>query len=384
MKRVFFLITLLSTLFFSGHVKSQSLIGKVAPPLTGIKMLDRKLPELYKKFILLDFWATWCGPCVQSFPHVNALAGKYKENIVFIALSDEKEEIVRNFLQRRKDLDNLYFGLDIQNNLNAAFSIKNIPTYYLISPDNTVLSKGISSALSDNYLDSIIAHYDSSKNKSFGIKISEDSLDKVLSIEIKATPGSTRYFKKSQFSFIARDTLRYILPYLSNVRWANKIRWENTPKDMIEVKIFSRNTPVDSIMMSAHDLILKTYNINKKEIIEPTDVYYLKVRNSALLKDSNYSVSPGVTKRNTLLNDSVYQLDNYSIKEMGSFIEGLYFPKIIYVDSKSIKVYDWNLEIVDKKTKTQVGFERFKEIMLRDFGIEFTKVKKNEKFTIYN
>lgn len=56
------------------------------------------------KVIYIDLWATWCGPCIEELPYMDALKEKYKsnENIVFITLSiDENEEMWKNHLKKR-------------------------------------------------------------------------------------------------------------------------------------------------------------------------------------------------------------------------------------------------------------------------------------------
>ncbi|MDR2438933.1 MAG: TlpA family protein disulfide reductase [Planctomycetaceae bacterium] len=66
---------------YEGILRRQELIGKPMPiwgaDLTG-KVLDEKL--LNGKVVLLDFWATWCGPCVGEFPHLKKLYEKYHRN----------------------------------------------------------------------------------------------------------------------------------------------------------------------------------------------------------------------------------------------------------------------------------------------------------------
>lgn len=383
MKKLIILLLILTNYYLGVELFSQPTVGKVAPSLSGIKLIDRQLPDFDKKFVFIDFWATWCSPCRKTLPHVEKLAEKFKENVIFLAISDEKEAEVRQFLQKN-NFNSLIFGLDIQKDLFLELEVKSVPQYILISPQNRILASGNSSDISDEYLDSIITNYYTTKpdieNK---IKTPQDSIEKISSIEINEKKGMTTFLSQSGYTFILRDSLSVVLPYLTGIKLANRIQYQNLPKKMIEVKIFSRHTPFDSLKMIAHNQIMSSYGITMKTIVQNTIVYNFQLKNTRLLKNKNTYIEPGVTSKRELVNDSTYRFDNYTLKDLVSFLEGAYFPRLFYVQSSSTVEYDWNLQIVNPATNTWVNFDELKKIMKRDYGVEIKETRNNEIFTIY-
>src|SRR5262245_61215466 len=78
-------------------------VGEPAPSLKVRKWLQTPSKPAAGwpsgKVVILEFWATWCAPCVGSIPHLNDLAEQFKDKPVqFIAVTDEREEVVQNFL----------------------------------------------------------------------------------------------------------------------------------------------------------------------------------------------------------------------------------------------------------------------------------------------
>lgn len=94
-----------------------------------IKVGDKKIEE--NKAVLIDFWATWCGPCIAYFPDLERIQEKYKRDIQIVSISDEDTDTVLKFLENNK-ID-LTFYNDIKGDLFKKLRIEDRPTYCLIS-----------------------------------------------------------------------------------------------------------------------------------------------------------------------------------------------------------------------------------------------------------
>jgi len=121
------LTTMLSVTCFAAFKQGDDL-----PDLASFH-LEGKLPEALKgQVILLDFWASWCGPCKSSFPVMEELKQKYtSQGLTIVAVSvDEKQENMQRFLKSAK----ISFTVvrDAQHKLVAAADIKGMPTSFLV------------------------------------------------------------------------------------------------------------------------------------------------------------------------------------------------------------------------------------------------------------
>jgi thiol-disulfide isomerase/thioredoxin len=62
---------------------------------------DFSLENIKGKVLVLDFWATWCAPCLASVPHLNTLQSHFskRDDVIFLSITDENEKKVNNILR---------------------------------------------------------------------------------------------------------------------------------------------------------------------------------------------------------------------------------------------------------------------------------------------
>ena len=137
--------------------------GQPAPDLIGVNPQGNpeKLSDLKGKVVLIDFWATWCKPCVAGLPHVQELYNKYHDKgfdvfmvgdndstpekwAEFIADSKVGMQNYHHILRGLKTLtkeDGSFLGFDSSNDQSDKYAIHFLPTKYLIAADGTIIGR---------------------------------------------------------------------------------------------------------------------------------------------------------------------------------------------------------------------------------------------------
>jgi cytochrome c biogenesis protein CcmG, thiol:disulfide interchange protein DsbE len=114
--------------------------GKKAPDFLVEKWLNRESVDTRGKVLLIDFWATWCGPCREVIPELNEFQKKYKDKLLVIGISDEQPEVVKKFMG--STMMEYSIGIDRKKRMSKAIGIKGIPHVLIISPDGIVRWQG--------------------------------------------------------------------------------------------------------------------------------------------------------------------------------------------------------------------------------------------------
>ena len=96
----------------------------------------------------LNFWATWCPPCIAEMPDIHDLYEKVKgENVAFVLISqDQNFDKAKNFLERKSYTFPIY---QLISPLPESFASQSIPTTFLISPEGKIIAKRIGMAKYD-------------------------------------------------------------------------------------------------------------------------------------------------------------------------------------------------------------------------------------------
>jgi len=117
---------------------AKSVLNQPAPEFVVEKWLTKE-PDRQGKFVLIDYWATWCPPCRKAIPELNGFQKKFGDKLVVIGISDEPEETVTKFANPKIEYAS---AIDTQKRMKKALAVTGIPHCILIDPKGIVRWEG--------------------------------------------------------------------------------------------------------------------------------------------------------------------------------------------------------------------------------------------------
>lgn len=105
---------------------------------------DLSLSQYNGKWVLLDFWATWCGPCIREMDTVIALYKKYNpQGLEIIGISLDRSPVRMKEYVRAKSIPwrQHFDGNGWRNEVAVKYNVHSIPYTYLINPDGIIVGK---------------------------------------------------------------------------------------------------------------------------------------------------------------------------------------------------------------------------------------------------
>jgi uncharacterized protein (TIGR03435 family) len=117
---------------------------RLGDKVPSFEVIDLKTDEVKKfesdadRIILIDFWATWCGPCIAGMPHLESLQKTFPSELLVLAVSDESPERIKKFMVNRPF--EFSFVTDKGRNLEKFFPHRLIPHSILLDKNGEVIA----------------------------------------------------------------------------------------------------------------------------------------------------------------------------------------------------------------------------------------------------
>ncbi|MEN8126626.1 MAG: TlpA disulfide reductase family protein [Planctomycetota bacterium] len=143
-------------------VPTEAKLGDAATSLDGLTYIKGDAVSFEEgKITVVEFWATWCPPCLKSIPHLTELQKKYKDkDVTVIGISDEPADTVRPFVENMAEKMDYTVAIDpdktVTKGYMAAFKQSGIPTAFIVDGQGKVAWVGYPMGELDNVLPQVI------------------------------------------------------------------------------------------------------------------------------------------------------------------------------------------------------------------------------------
>ncbi len=222
----------------SSETAPKAKVGIAAAPLKGLQWVKGSPVETFKKgsVYVVEFWATWCGPCRVSIPHLTEVQKKYKDkNVTIIGISNETSDKVKPFVEKMGDNMNYTIAIDTNGNADKAymeaFGAQGIPTAFIVDQNSTIVWTGHPMADLDKVLEQVL-------ERKFDMeKYAKEAAEKQARYE-KIIKNGTAYFNtlKSGTKENARKYAEEVIkdadaPLLNDFAWQILMNVEKPKRD---------------------------------------------------------------------------------------------------------------------------------------------------------
>ncbi|WP_113653201.1 TlpA family protein disulfide reductase [Pedobacter namyangjuensis] len=384
MKKIISVTALLFLTVIICKAQLSSLVGKPAPPVIFQQNMGKVAdPGFYKgKILVLDFWATWCAPCIANFPHYNQLAATYQNNdVVFALITDEPQSTVKKFFARTKKQVQGLNLLDTTGTTKKGFGVVFIPYSVVIDQNNIVRWAGLGQDLSAEILSAIIKGDSSATGSKADLSktavknVPLKSVVPVFTFSVGPTgggsmTGSASTNKGGDLVSVSRrntplgDVLNYLTDYSRNVRFISNdmARLDQTIDFNFDAKsdtlLFRKyantiipNKPRRNMIM---ELMGDAMKFNAKVIkrkgsyLELVVVDHARLNTFKPLQDKHSSISAD--------NFPHFEIVGYNLKKMVGYLEDS-AKMIITTDLAGPEEYDLSLDVTDLASlRKSLGF----------------------------
>jgi len=341
------LLLLLST----NCVFAQTKNGETVPDINFHTLLNAPvkqthLSNLKGKIVLIEFWATWCGSCIEAMPHLKQLQQKYPGKLQVITATDETVKRTRQFLTSQPS--NLWFAVDTGEVIHQLFPHQMIPHTVLIGNDGKLIANTSPEFVTGKVIDSLL------RNKEVHLPKKKDNLTDYQEIiktyffaadtvktrfsmlpEIKGAPGlSTTWLTDSIFSGRRLTCLNLGLaalyrlannnfPYSRTIDKTNP--GKNEPRYCLDIIVAKKQDLLPTLQME----LAKRFDLQAAIEQQTKDAYVLKITDPEKFKAIPHNTSG---KRTYYARHGEIDQQNMTMTDFADFLESFGTGRLPVID----------------------------------------------------
>lgn len=248
-------------------------IGRPAPALSIEKLLQAPAgavatwPSLEGKCVVLEFWRTWCIPCVAAIPHLNDLHGRFKDrSVVFIAVTDEPESKILSFVKRRPMSS--WIGLDTDKSLFREYNVKSIPHTVLVDAKGVVAGVTNPTSATPEVIEALLAGR--------ALNLPGEPLSHILIRPAASSGGGSVSAGRGELSITSGDPL-FILSHTHDVPTYRIKVGGDLPDGLFDVIAEMPPGQEDQLHPMLQNAVESTFKIKTRREQRETEVYALTV-----------------------------------------------------------------------------------------------------------
>ncbi|APY10138.1 hypothetical protein BWZ22_02325 [Seonamhaeicola sp. S2-3] len=299
----------------------------------------------YNKLYFIDFWATWCAPCIHVSKYLETLQNQYSEDFYIVSLSQENPDLVKQFIKRHKV--NLAVAIDFEGETFQKNKINSLPYGILYNASGKKLWEGHPAELKDYHVAKFLKQNTKKASVSNMFIVNNVNYTQTnnvykpindfeyLELESVAVDGLQIKYKQDYIEL--SGSLKDILAYSNKVNKNQiKIGFDLNKKYKMYFKYHS------NAFKNMEKTILKSLNLTKEEAMGNGYVLVFSF-NNAMLWDK-HQINWGINNEKYLIGDTQIKADNVSLEDMMYKLSSILETPIVYNKSGlSQELHDWQI-----------------------------------------
>lgn len=334
-----------------------------------------KVEEFNKPLIYIDFWATWCGPCIKSMPHTESIANEFEDDLLVFFMSNEPSGKIAKFMKKR----DLHFfsavdstGMNIEN-----YNVTAIPRSILLNTKGRLIWEGNPNEMTVARMRHFVNHYKTQRGKKDRVKLlkrsltlSEWEISEYLQREVKFIEAEdiAQDFYVLNEDYLISGSISYFVSFINNIPISQvESKLEIDENYMVSFKA----KDIDDFKKTLRDFIKDECEVHISKNKIKKNVYFVEAESTENYFDKNmYNFEKG--DNFSLVDDMSVMIDNATPEEAISKLSGLSEKTFIF-KGKNQNKYDWILHYKFFKTTKE---------QLKDLGFVISEKEKKLDFYI--